>query len=272
MLKMANFLLFFVIIFSFVVSVLWLFGFLTANDLTIPQKRIHEITQKYKTILVVFPHADDEFFTVGGLMSRMASSNTNVYWAVITQGGKGNPTGIDDPQLRKIRVEEARRAGKVYGVKKILQMNYPDGAVDKHIPELQKDLRTVLQKIKPDLVITYDLSGLYGHPDHIVTSRILTTLLQCEFKKTTVWYASFPMKLMKKIQFPTHMAKDKTFADNRSTPSFRVWVGLRGVLNKIKAVYIYKSQAPFSKSRPIKILPVWFYISFTPYEYFYETE
>src|SRR3990167_2735330 len=267
MLKMASFLYFFVTIFLFIIIALWVYGFLTANDLTVPQKRIHEIAQKYKTILVVFPHADDEFFTAGGLMPHMARNDASGYWAVITQGEKGNPTGVDDPQLKKVRVEEARRAGKVYGVKKILQMNYPDGAVDKHIPELQRDLRTVMQKVKPDLVITYDLSGLYGHPDHIVTSRILTTLLQRKFKKTTVWYASFPVKFMEKIQFPTHMAKNKTFVDKRSTPSFRVWVGLRGVLNKIKVVYIYKSQAPFSKSRPIKILPVWFYVSFLFYEY-----
>ena len=73
------------------------------------------------------------------------------------------------------------------------------------------------------------------------------------------------------MKLPTHMAKNQTFIKNRTTPTNKVFVGW-GVIRKIKALYCHRSQLHgFKKAMP-KVLPLWFFISLSIYEYFHEVK
>ncbi len=252
---------------------LWVFGFIFANDFKIPSKNIKKHFIDSKRVLVVFPHADDEVLSMGGLLSQLSAKGVEIYWVVLTKGEKGNENAIYDEGLKEIRVKEAKNASEIYGVKKLIQLDFPDNAVDEHKVELTNEVKQVMQDINPDVVLTYDLAGLYGHPDHIVVSEVVTKLVKEDFKETKLWYVSFPEKILNMTPLPEHMAKDPNYKSSRMYPTHRIWVGFSGVINKIKAVYTYNSQRQsYVGSFPVKFIPLWFYVSLTPYEYIHEVE
>jgi len=151
----------------------------------------------------------------------------------------------------------------VIGVSQVVQL----------VKELTEEVQKDIQSINPDLVITFDLAGLYGHPDHIATSEVVTEVMKENFPTKKLWYVSYPKKILDMTSLPEWMAKDPNFKDKRVYPTMKVWTGLEGVVRKIKAVYAYNSQRQsYLDSFPIKIIPLWFYVSLTPYEYFYEAQ
>ncbi len=255
-----------IVLFVFLFS-LWFLGFYKANDFSLPTRKLDGKTKK---VLVIFPHADDEVLTTGGLMRWLSRHGRSVSWIVLTRGERGNEGAGYDESLKKTRTHEAKCAARYYGAN-LIQMDFPDNDVAVHKDKLKKELERALAKLSPDLVITYDLSGLYGHPDHIVASQVVSALIKSKFHKTNLWYATFPRKVLKTLKLPEHMAKDPSFKKSRSYPDFKIGFGLRGVICKICSLYCYKSQLKtYKKGFPYKFLPLWVYVLFMPYEYFYD--
>ncbi|EFK95858.1 N-acetylglucosaminyl phosphatidylinositol deacetylase [sediment metagenome] len=220
--------------------------------------------------MIVFPHADDEAMISGGFISKLSGMGTDVYWVILTKGEKGNPNGIVDENLKEIRVKEAEKAGKIYKIHNLIQKNYPDGGLESFKMELRKDISGLIKIINPELIITYDISGLYGHPDHVVASNIVTDIVR-KNPKIKLWYVSYPKRILNLITLPEKMTKDKNYIQKRTYPSMKILIGINGIINKIRAVYAYKSQkASFQEGLPYKFIPLWFYITLIPYEYFYE--
>lgn len=251
---------------------LWLYGFNQANDLKIPTKKIDSF-KGIKKVLVIFPHPDDEANSLGGTITEFVNKDIEINWFILTKGEKGNDDAHLDENLKEIRSNEAQKVAKILGIKKLSLKDYPDNGVDQFKDELVNDIRQTIKEVNPDLVITYDESGGYGHPDHIIVSKFTTELINNEFDNIHLWYTSTPEKLYQKLSLPEQMAKGKDFKLNRKSPNFKIGVGLSGVINKVKAVYAYQSQfSSFVKSVPVKQIPMWFYISLTPYEYFYEVK
>lgn len=249
---------------------LWLYGFNEANDLKVPTRDVNSFKNVNK-VLIIFPHPDDEANSLGGTITKLVNSGVEVNYLILTKGEKGNDDAHFDDNLKETRSSEAQKVAKILKIKNLILKDYPDNEVDQFKDVLVNDIRQTIKDVNPDIVITYDESGGYGHPDHIIVSKVTTELINNEFNGVHLWYTSTPEKLYKKLSLPEQMAKDKDFKLNRKSPNFKVWVGLTGILNKVKVVYAYQSQfSSFVKSVPIKQIPMWFYISLTPYEYFYE--
>jgi LmbE family N-acetylglucosaminyl deacetylase len=237
-----------------------------ANDFLVPSKSIKD----FKKVIVVFPHADDEAFTSGGTITELVKNGSDVTMVVMTKGERGTSDAHIDESLADIRVKEAENAAKAYGVQHLIQRNFPDNGMEDHKEEVKDDLKKIMDDIQPDLIITYDLAGLYGHPDHIVVSEAITELVQSDFPETKLWYSSFPKHILDTMKLPEHMAKDPEFKKRRVSPNVRVFV-VASTLDKIKAVYAYQSQMESLKEGfPVKWVPIWFYGSLAPIEYFHE--
>lgn len=261
-----------IVILSILFVSLWLYGFNQANDIRVLSKSIGSF-KDIKKVLIIFPHPDDEANSLGGTITQFVDKDVEINWTILTKGEKGNDDAHLDENLKEIRSSEAQRVAMILGIKKLTLKDYPDNGIDQFKNELTSDIRQTIKEVNPDLVITYDESGGYGHPDHIIVSKVTTELINNEFKNIHLWYTSTPEKLYQKLSLPEQMAKDKDFKLNRKSPNFKIDVGLSGVINKIKAVYAYQSQfSSFVKSVPIKQIPMWFYISLAPYEYFYEVK
>jgi LmbE family N-acetylglucosaminyl deacetylase len=242
----------------------WIWGFVSSNDLTVPDGSIRQ----YKKVLVVFPHPDDETLSAGGLISRLTQQKSDVTLIVLTRGEKGNPDAHIDPRLKDIRASELTAAAKALGVIHVTLEDFGDGELARKKPQLTTYITDVFRKHTPDLVITYDLSGLYGHEDHITVSEIVTDIIRKKYPKTTLLYTSFPKKIYRMIKLPEHMAKDPQFQKRRATPTMKVFVGFH-VVRRIQAMYAYRSQlSSFSKGMPVPAIPLWWYYSLQLFEYY----
>lgn len=164
-------------------------------------------------LLFVHAHPDDESVWTGGLIAAAARSGASVSVVTCTMGELGEVIGApyqglvadEADQLGGFRVAELRSALRALGA------NGPDNtprflggagrwrdsgmAGDKGNEhprafvnsgeEAVAHLRAILDELQPDLVITYDADGGYGHPDHIRAHEI--TVAACGNRYPTLW-------------------------------------------------------------------------------------
>lgn len=164
-------------------------------------------------LLFVHAHPDDESIWTGGLIAAAARSGASVSIVTCTMGELGEVIGapyqelVADKadQLGGFRVAELRSALRALGA------NGPDNAPrflggagrwrdsgmagdkgNEHPrafvnsgDEAVAQLRTILDELQPDVVITYDADGGYGHPDHIRAHEI--TVAACGNRFPTLW-------------------------------------------------------------------------------------
>lgn len=135
------------------------------------------------TLLCVHPHPDDESISCGGVLARSVASGRRTIVVTCTGGEEGeNLAGIDlgGRALEEVRREELADALTALGVEHHHWLGYRDsGMVDTagnahvdsfHRADLEEAatrLATILRQERPDVVVSDDEHGTYGHPDHI---------------------------------------------------------------------------------------------------------
>jgi mycothiol conjugate amidase Mca len=138
------------------------------------------------TLMAVFGHPDDEVFGSGGVLARAAYEGMRTVLVTATRGEEGeivDPT-LDQKKSRHnlaaIREEEERRAATILGIHEVRFLGYRDsgmpGTPANENPynfqnadredALGKVVRLV-RELRPDVLLTFDAHGGYGHPDHI---------------------------------------------------------------------------------------------------------
>jgi len=124
-----------------------------------------------KTILLVFAHPDDESFGVGGTIAKYVDLGWTVDLVVATNGEKGQNgpfSWAHDQALADLRKRELEAAAKVLGIRNITYLGQPDGALSSLSPGTIEDpIYKKMIDMLPDVVITYDTTGISNHPDHI---------------------------------------------------------------------------------------------------------
>jgi N-acetyl-1-D-myo-inositol-2-amino-2-deoxy-alpha-D-glucopyranoside deacetylase len=149
-------------------------------------------------VLLVHAHPDDETINNGATMAHYADLGASVTLVTCTRGEEGEvlvpelshlaSTATD--KLGEHRISELTDAMKELGVtdfrflaegKKLYRdsgmmgtepNNRPDVFWQADIEEATQYLVSVIEEVKPHVLITYDEIGGYGHPDHIQAHRI----------------------------------------------------------------------------------------------------
>lgn len=89
------------------------------------------------------------------------------------RGWMGNPD--ENPgfeALGNIRRRELQSATEALGLKNVLLLDYMDGDLDQVDPdEIISTIAAHIREIRPQVVVTFDPFGVYGHPDHIAISQ-----------------------------------------------------------------------------------------------------
>lgn len=244
----------------------WIVGVFISNDFTVQSESI----KKYKKILIIYPHPDDETLASGGIIRNFSDQGSDVTLIVLTRGEKGNDDAHLDDSLKKTRELELKNAAQSLGINRIVLEDFGDGELTKNKAQVASYLQKQVLEINPELILTYDLAGLYGHDDHIVTSEILTDLVTRKFPHIALIYAALPKKTLSMITLPEHMAKDPAYAKRRVTPTMKIWIGTN-IYYRIRALYSYRSQLySFRKSFPIPWIPLWYYYSMQVFEYYHK--
>jgi LmbE family N-acetylglucosaminyl deacetylase len=129
-------------------------------------------------LLGLFAHPDDEVFCIGGTLAKYAASGAETMVVSFTRGEAGQ---IRDASIATRRTLGARREQELHrscsqlGVRHVRCLDYGDGML-KDIPQEQlvRHVTAIIREFQPDIVFTFDETGAYGHPDHIVISRVTT--------------------------------------------------------------------------------------------------
>jgi LmbE family N-acetylglucosaminyl deacetylase len=127
----------------------------------------------------VFAHPDDETLGTGGTLARYATEGVETYVVTATRGQRGRyRDGRDHPgpeALGGIREAELRNAAAVLGVREVTVFGYWDRDLDRAAPdEVIGKIAAHLRRIRPQVVITFDPAGAYGHPDHVAICQFTT--------------------------------------------------------------------------------------------------
>jgi N-acetyl-1-D-myo-inositol-2-amino-2-deoxy-alpha-D-glucopyranoside deacetylase len=141
-----------------------------------------------KTLMAVFAHPDDESFGTGGTLSLYAARGYRVELVCATRGEAGeisDPTLATPETLPQVRENELRCAARGMGINPPIFLGYRDsgmmGTPQNDDPRClwQADRREAVGKVtrliremRPDVVITFEPNGGYGHPDHVAIHQI----------------------------------------------------------------------------------------------------
>jgi N-acetyl-1-D-myo-inositol-2-amino-2-deoxy-alpha-D-glucopyranoside deacetylase len=142
-------------------------------------------------LLCVHAHPDDEAILTGGVLARYAAEGLRTAVVTCTGGEEGQivGAGLDPdevrPRLAAVRAAELTRALEILGAGPPCFLGYRDSgmmgeASNDHpeafwrapMHEAVGRLVTVVREFRPDVLVTYDPFGGYGHPDHIQTHRV----------------------------------------------------------------------------------------------------
>ena len=130
-------------------------------------------------LMCLLAHPDDESLGMGGTLAKYAAEGIETYLVTATRGERGwfgdeedNP-GLE--ALGKMRETELRNAAKELGIREVKFLDYLDGDLDQADPaEAVAKIVTHLRRVQPQVVITFDPNGAYGHPDHIAICQFTT--------------------------------------------------------------------------------------------------
>lgn len=143
-------------------------------------------------LMTVHAHPDDESSKGAATTARYVSEGHQVMVVTCTGGERGsilNPA-MDSPEvaanLPKIRREEMARAAQILGVQHrwlgFVDSGLPEGDPPPPLPEgcfalvnleeATRPLVALMREFRPHVVVTYDESGGYPHPDHIKCHQV----------------------------------------------------------------------------------------------------
>jgi mycothiol S-conjugate amidase len=144
-------------------------------------------TPKARTLLVAYPHPDDESFGNGGTLARYAAQGVAIHYACATRGecGMVAPKLLDGyAGIADLRTAEQECAARALGLAAVHFLGYRDsgmqGTSDNQNPAalIQAPLERVtgqlvalMRALRPQVVLTFNPYGGYGHPDHIYLHR-----------------------------------------------------------------------------------------------------
>jgi mycothiol S-conjugate amidase len=142
--------------------------------------------------MAVHAHPDDESSKGAATMAKYTRAGVEVLVATMTGGERGsilNPA-MERPEvlanLPEIRREEMARAREILGVEQrflgFVDSGLPEGDPKPPLPagsfglvsphEAAAPLVRLVRDFRPHVILTYDESGGYPHPDHIKTHQV----------------------------------------------------------------------------------------------------
>lgn len=130
-------------------------------------------------LMAVLAHPDDESLGVGGTLARYAAEGVGTYLLTATRGERGRYFGDEDRpsdrEVGRVREGELRSAAAELGMREVVLLGYMDGELDESDPaEATRRIADQIRRLRPQVVLTFDPFGAYGHPDHVAICQLTT--------------------------------------------------------------------------------------------------
>lgn len=129
-----------------------------------------------QSLMCVVAHPDDEALGIGFTLAKYAAEGVFTSIVMATRGEhgwQGDPKDNPGPEiLGQIREAELLASAKTLGVKEVHFLDYLDGELDRaDAAEISGKIAQHIRQLRPQVIITFDPFGAYGHPDHIAISQ-----------------------------------------------------------------------------------------------------
>jgi LmbE family N-acetylglucosaminyl deacetylase len=165
------------------------------------------------TLMAVHAHPDDEAIGTGGVLARCAAEGIRTVLVTCTNGELGdapngaNPgaDGHDEAVVVAARREELERSCAILGVDHLELLGYRDSGMmgwdantapgsfwTTPIEEPARRLGALIEAYRPQVVVTYDANGFYGHPDHIQAHRVTMQAVEATRIPEKVYFTAVP--------------------------------------------------------------------------------
>ncbi|MEH0844839.1 PIG-L family deacetylase [Micromonospora sp. CPCC 205711] len=175
------------------------------------------MAERSLTLMAVHAHPDDEATSTGGVLARYAAEEITTVLVTCTDGRCGDgPGGIkpDDPghepaavvAMRQAELEASCAALKVahletLGYADSGMMGWPTNSAPGSfwttpVAEAANRLAELIREYRPDVVVTYDENGFYGHPDHIQAHRVTMAAVALTDIPAKVYWTTAPRSMM----------------------------------------------------------------------------
>jgi LmbE family N-acetylglucosaminyl deacetylase len=144
------------------------------------------------TMMAVHAHPDDEASSTGGVLAAYSAQGIRTVVVTCTNGELGDAPGRikpgqpghDEQAVARLRLAELRESCAILGVTDLELLGYRDSGMPEwdyqerpdafcNIPQAKVAARIsgLIERYRPQVLITYDEQGPYQHPDHLHASR-----------------------------------------------------------------------------------------------------
>lgn len=176
-----------------------------------------------RRVLFVHAHPDDETITTGATMAYYAATGAHVTLVTCTLGEQGQIyvpalAGLaadQADQLGGYRLVELERACQALGVTDHRFLggvgryrdsgmlgtpsnDHPRAFWRADLDEAADHLVEIMREVRPQVMVTYDPNGAYGHPDHIKTHQVAMLAAQKagEFGPAKIYWTAVPRSVV----------------------------------------------------------------------------
>ncbi|WUH92507.1 PIG-L family deacetylase [Streptomyces sp. NBC_00433] len=175
------------------------------------------MTDRPLTLMAVHAHPDDEATGTGGILARYAAEGIRTVLVTCTDGGCGDgPEGVkpgdpghDPAAVTAMRRRELEASCDVLKISDLEMLGYADSGMmgwasndaagsfwRTPVEEGAARLAELMRHYRPDVVVTYDEFGFYGHPDHIQAHRVTMAALEMTELTPKVYWTTAPRSMV----------------------------------------------------------------------------
>nr|MDT0661689.1 N-acetyl-1-D-myo-inositol-2-amino-2-deoxy-alpha-D-glucopyranoside deacetylase [Micromonospora sp. DSM 115978] len=178
-----------------------------------------------RRLLLVHAHPDDEAIGTGATMARYAADGARVTLVTCTLGEEGE---IHLPELARLAAAEADQLGgyritelaaacaalgvtdhrflggagryRDSGMMGLPTNDHPRAFWRADLDEAAGHLVEIMREVRPQVMVTYDPNGFYGHPDHIQAHRVAMRAAELAapqgFGPTKIYWTAIPKSVL----------------------------------------------------------------------------
>ena len=231
------------------------------------------MSERPLTLMTVHAHPDDEASSTGGILARYAAEGITTVVVTCTDGRCGDgPEGVKpgEPghvpdEVVAVRRRELEASCATLKVSHLEMLGYHDSGMmgwDTNkapgafwappVSEAAERLAGLIRRHQPDVVITYDENGGYGHPDHIQAHRITMAAVDLAGSAAKVYWSVLPRSVMEEVGArmraagigPDSSELEEMPEMGLPDEEITTWVGVRDVIDqKYDALAAHGSQS-----------------------------
>ena len=173
------------------------------------------------TFVAVHAHPDDEASSTGGTFRLLKDQGVRTVLVTCTNGEFGDAQGglkpdhdeHDPDDVALFRAGELDQACEILGIDRLVRLGYRDSGMKgwpqnddprsfwaTPVDDAAKTLAAILSEERPQVIMTYNENGFYGHPDHIQANRITLAAIELLDYEPTLYYNAIPISVMERYR------------------------------------------------------------------------